>query len=1187
MASKKQLVPSELQINQSLPTIDSGFVGFGAKSDGLYMKFSDGSEYKLLSLKDGNLIVSGTTVPDTSVGRVGDYYINNTDWTIYGPKTATWGTATSLKGSDGVNGNMWYTGTATPTNEQYSDGDFYLKSTGFVYQKIGGSWVVVSNLKGNDGIGTAETVGALVATLNEKTTLEDLDLFSLRDRIDGIWKSVSFADLFLNFKDKFDDLYETKNMVVVNYYVTNVQELTTAWNDAQTKNIPAKIYASGIMDLESDLVLSGSKQVQIEGVPYFTFQLNTYNLSIYSPLLKNVVFFNPNSTGYIKSLNGGASLDYCIFRNDSYGAAPAIPHVVLNGPFVNNTGNVILNDIYHSTDNYSTNINPNTVIQPIYIKDNSGVNGNRLGITVKNINHSLSFDRYAKVLITTNPDVIVSVTGDTSWKYDPAQLKPGAGLHVESKLSPVTSVHDLRVNDFTESGALESTDKVLIERGGKVILAPKDEVGSTIEYSTNIEADKLSTTKVSAIKTLYDWAVGKFQSVLVSGTNIKTINSTSILGSGDIVIEAGSVDYDDLTDKPQINSVELSGNKTALELGLALDNHTHNYEPANANIQTHISSNTNPHSVNKAQVGLSNVDNTSDLSKPISNATQNALDLKAMQNPGICQKCPILPADIVINPTANTLTIATVKGGQTISAGNPIRFYTDGSGIITKHEKTAPVVFNFTNTNGVWYFHFDNTGDPVATQTPWADFNVVATVYRFYLNDQLANADKITVRAWECHLNDTSAADHAWKHAQGTQYVNGFDSSTNVLAHLNGVPTVAPNTDGRNSVVALTTGKNSDDGLEYTVTNTTAIGKFNQDLGQTITASLNATNSALFKIRTNDAAGRLSFLPATRFPFAWDVATNSPQYITPAGVRTLVPDNNWFVYYSYALQDDVQGEAIKLVSAETAFTTWAAAKDHAWKALQNLYATLKDKEIRLLYKYIFYCDKTGGQAFPVGCKYSGLVLVEDQRTQLLTFTTSGGSTGSVIASNVTETTDGNVQAAIDGLRSSLAAGPANNSIANLKLAQVPTQTIKGRASSGTGDVEDLSAEQARTLIGVNTDQIPLYCSDMTSDLTVSITVSKLRFMFEDARTLQSVVGSLVTAATGSVLTVDIKKNGTSIFSTLLTFDASENTTRTATIPAVLAGAISFAIGDYIDIYITTVGSVTAGKGLLVTLKTTR
>ena len=45
-------------------------------------------------------------------------------------------------------------------------------------------------------------------------------------------------------------------------------------------------------------------------------------------------------------------------------------------------------------------------------------------------------------------------------------------------------------------------------------------------------------------------------------------------------------------------------------------------------IDTHISNKSNPHSVTKSQVGLGNADNTSDLNKPISNATQNALNTK-------------------------------------------------------------------------------------------------------------------------------------------------------------------------------------------------------------------------------------------------------------------------------------------------------------------------------------------------------------------------------------------------------------------------------------------------------------------------------------------------------------------------------------------------------------------------------
>lgn len=58
------------------------------------------------------------------------------------------------------------------------------------------------------------------------------------------------------------------------------------------------------------------------------------------------------------------------------------------------------------------------------------------------------------------------------------------------------------------------------------------------------------------------------QEQLISGTNIKTINNTSILGSGNIEIEGGGSDYPDITNKPKINNVELNGNKTSSDLGL-------------------------------------------------------------------------------------------------------------------------------------------------------------------------------------------------------------------------------------------------------------------------------------------------------------------------------------------------------------------------------------------------------------------------------------------------------------------------------------------------------------------------------------------------------------------------------------------------------------------------------------------
>ena len=53
------------------------------------------------------------------------------------------------------------------------------------------------------------------------------------------------------------------------------------------------------------------------------------------------------------------------------------------------------------------------------------------------------------------------------------------------------------------------------------------------------------------------------QDQLVSGTNIKTINSQSLLGSGNIEIQGGgSSDYNNLTNKPTLNGTELKGDIT-------------------------------------------------------------------------------------------------------------------------------------------------------------------------------------------------------------------------------------------------------------------------------------------------------------------------------------------------------------------------------------------------------------------------------------------------------------------------------------------------------------------------------------------------------------------------------------------------------------------------------------------------
>ena len=75
----------------------------------------------------------------------------------------------------------------------------------------------------------------------------------------------------------------------------------------------------------------------------------------------------------------------------------------------------------------------------------------------------------------------------------------------------------------------------------------------------------------------------------------------------------------------------LNDTKTELESKLATEqaDRENGDTTLRTSINTHIANKNNPHGVSKSDLGLNNVNNTSDANKPISTATQSALNLKA------------------------------------------------------------------------------------------------------------------------------------------------------------------------------------------------------------------------------------------------------------------------------------------------------------------------------------------------------------------------------------------------------------------------------------------------------------------------------------------------------------------------------------------------------------------------------
>lgn len=428
---------------------------------------------------------------------------------------------------------------------------------------------------------------------------------------------------------------------------------------------------------------------------------------------------------------------------------------------------------------------------------------------------------------------------------------------------------------------------------------------------------------------------------------------------------------------------------------------------------------------------------------PSMNVVYDALSLKQLVFTGIDQTQFLTENDIVFDNTALTLTIATVKNGTAISSGNPVVFYTDGNGVAVKHTKTTPVVFTFTNTTGVWYFYFDTSGNPIASQTAPSDSSTIARVYRIYWNSALAVADKRVIESLEVYKNDATWVDRDWKDTQGAQYSSGFTISSNVLA--SGAPAI----DGSNAVVNLTSGTIIDANLAYTLTNAaTGTTKFTQNLG----SGLLPATSGKFICITNNSSLILDKIPATDFPFLWNAATNTPEYLTQLGVRTGVTANNFFVYYLYAIQDPRRGETIKIKSAEVDFANSSLAEAHSWTQLQTLFPTLRDSKVRVLYKLTFEYKTS----FDIGTKKTALRKIEDLRKQRTTSTATVG--GVIPASTVTVTpiagiSSTNVQLALEELDSEKASNlqsAYNNSV----TPQITTSTALGAVTLRRGSAAD-------------------------------------------------------------------------------------------------------------------------------------
>ena len=244
---------------------------------------------------------------------------------------------------------------------------------------------------------------------------------------------------------------------------------------------------------------------------------------------------------------------------------------------------------------------------------------------------------------------------------------------------------------------------------------PGDKGKATTDKLNRIP-DKLITDTVNVNQSTTE-AVLKFttykQEAQQVGRNTLTITSATISQAG-LMSSSDKTKLDGLKDQAGITS---------------------DINAVQTNLETHINNKSNPHEVTKAQVGLSEVDNTSDANKPISTATQNALNSKFNASDGnaLKQRVDNIPeliaTGITVDSDNDSVNISLDKtsivdgtlSGTTININSAT---TSKAGILTPADKTK-IDKIITNGNGTKYLSDNGTYKEVSGGSSSSDINII------------------------------------------------------------------------------------------------------------------------------------------------------------------------------------------------------------------------------------------------------------------------------------------------------------------------------------------------------------------------------------------------------------------------------------------------------------------------------
>lgn len=208
------------------------------------------------------------------------------------------------------------------------------------------------------------------------------------------------------------------------------------------------------------------------------------------------------------------------------------------------------------------------------------------------------------------------------------------------------------------------------------------------------------------------------------------------------------------------DKTKLDGLKAQAEIDTSISN-------VQNNLNAHINNRTNPHRVTKEQIGLDQVDNTSDANKPISNATQTALNGKFSATDGNALKQTIedMPNLIVtegsVSHKNNNISLSLrqqdlkdpVNTDSILLTFNPATDSTAGIILPSDKSKIDKII---TNGNGTKYLSDNGTYKEV--QGGSADIESL----KQYVNDSISSARSVGYMMQLTEIDASGLDENTW-----------------------------------------------------------------------------------------------------------------------------------------------------------------------------------------------------------------------------------------------------------------------------------------------------------------------------------------------------------------------------------------------------------------------------------------